>query len=623
MITVSSRRHSDLSAASPLFRLKVFITLVGCVSLIVGIRLFYWQIIKGPALRAEAFQQYQRTVKVSGQRGSLYTADGHLLVGTTQVYRLYAEPPKYSASLEEMVEKIRPFILENDWEYQHAASDTDKLTRQAVVGDELRNRLNKPENKWVQLPWTLTEAQRDKLAEVGLKGIGTTAVDKRLYPEASMAAHLTGFVGKNQDGEDVGYFGLEGALDKELRGRSQSATVQTDGLGMALAGYAQLGLVSPQGRDVTLTIRRDVQNMLEQMLEEGVKKYGAKTGEVVVMEPSTGRILGLATYPSYDQASFSQFPTEVYKNPAAAATFEPGSIFKPLTVAAGIDAGLINPDTICTRCEGPRLIDGYTIKTWNNVYSPDVSMRDALAKSDNVAMIFVAEKLGIERFKQYIEAFGINQRSNIELQEDTAAPFPTKWGPVELATRSFGQGISTTTLQMIRALGAIANQGKMMRPLIIEKVTDPISQKEIVTQPVVEGQPISPATAQQVVQMMVHAASKGEAQWTASRTHTVAGKTGTSQIAVNGAYDPEKTIASFVGFAPAASPKFIMLVKLTEPSKSPWAAETAAPLWYAMAQKLYLLLNIPPDKQITPSLEPTTASGSATTPLVDPDILRQ
>jgi cell division protein FtsI/penicillin-binding protein 2 len=164
----------------------------------------------------------------------------------------------------------------------------------------------------------------------------------------------------------------------------------------------------------------------------------------------------------------------------------------------------------------------------------------------------------------------------------------------------------------------------LMRPLIIDKVTDPLSQKDIVTQPVMEEQVMSPATAQQVVQMMVHAASKGEAQWTASRTHTVAGKTGTSQIAINGAYDAEKTIASFVGFAPAASPRFIMLVKLTEPTESPWAAETAAPLWYAMAQRLYLLLNIPPDKQVSPTATTTpTASSAATLPAVDPDILHQ
>lgn len=621
MITVSTRRSTSKSVFTQ--RLSILLGLLLVFGFIVGARLFYWQIIKGPALRAEAFQQYQRTVRVSGQRGSLYTADGHLLVGTTQVYRLYAEPAKYTVDVETLVTSLRPLLLENDQTYQEASTETDKLARQALLSEDLRNRLNKPESRWVQLPWSLSEDQRDRLNQLNLKGIGTTPVDKRLYPEASMAAHVTGFVGKNQDGEDVGYFGLEGALDKELRGRSQQATVQTDGLGLALAGHSQLGLVNPQGRDVTLTIRRDVQYMLETMLEAGVAKYGAKSGEVIVMEPSTGRILGLATYPQYDQSTYSTFPTELYKNPAAAELFEPGSIFKPLTVAAGIDAGLINPDTICTQCEGPRQIHQYSIKTWNNVYNPNITMSDALAKSDNVAMIFVAEKLGVTRFREYLQKFGIDKRSNVGLQEDSVAPFPSKWGPVELATRSFGQGISTTTLQMIRALGAIANQGKMMRPMIIDKVSDPLSQKEIVTQPVVEGQPISAAAAQQVTQMMVHAASKGEAQWTASRTHTVAGKTGTSQIAVDGRYAADKTIASFVGFAPAASPEFIMLVKLTEPTQSPWAAETAAPLWYAMAEKLYLLLNIPPDKQPTPVPAPSQTATSSAEPVVDPDILRQ
>jgi cell division protein FtsI/penicillin-binding protein 2 len=222
-------------------------------------------------------------------------------------------------------------------------------------------------------------------------------------------------------------------------------------------------------------------------------------------------------------------------------------------------------------------------------------MRDALAKSDNVAMIYAAETMGAETFTSYLKKFGIGERIHIDLQDDTTTPFPSKWGEVELATASFGQGISTNSLQMVRAVGAIANQGILVRPKIIYSVTDHQTGQEIVTPPKEERQVVSAETARTVTEMMVNAARSGEAQWVFSDTHTIAGKTGTSQIPIPGGYKEDATIASFIGFAPIDNPQFVMLVKLVEPQSSPWAAETAAPLWYQIASRLFLLLNIPPD----------------------------
>ena len=272
--------------------------------------------------------------------------------------------------------------------------------------------------------------------------------------------------------------------------------------------------------------------------------------------------------------------------------FEPGSTFKILTVAAGLDAGIINPDTACTKCSGPRKIGGYTIRTWNDQYNPGITMTEALAKSDNTAMIFVAQKLGANRFGQYMKDFGIGQNLDLDLQEDSDTPFPKKLGPAELATTSFGQGVSLNSFQLIRAAAAIANQGQMMKPTIVDSVYDPQTGKTIKYQPQEIRQVISTETATKVTKMMVKAAQKGEAQWI-GKDYLVAGKTGTSQIpSPDGGYREEATIASFVGFAPPDDPEFIMLVKLVEPQSSPWAAETAAPLWFQTAEKLFLLLNI-------------------------------
>ncbi len=223
-------------------------------------------------------------------------------------------------------------------------------------------------------------------------------------------------------------------------------------------------------------------------------------------------------------------------------------------------------------------------------------MEQALAKSDNTAMMYITDLLGADRFKTYVQKFGIGHTLGIELQEDTSTPFPQKWGPVELATISFGQGISTNSLQITNAVAAIANGGSLMRPMLVSSVEDTVSNESIEIKPQTIRQVVSPQTASTVTNMMITAAQSGEAQWTSSKSHTIAGKTGTSQVANAGGYDENKTIASFIGFAPPENPKFIMLVKLTEPTTSPWAAETAAPLWYKIASKLFLLLQIQPDR---------------------------
>jgi cell division protein FtsI/penicillin-binding protein 2 len=276
--------------------------------------------------------------------------------------------------------------------------------------------------------------------------------------------------------------------------------------------------------------------------------------------------------------------------------YEPGSTFKILTVSSAIDAKLINPNTVCTKCAGPRQFGTYTIRTWNDEYHPNITITEALEKSDNVAMIFVAEMLGEEKFSEYLKKFGIGQSLKIDLQDDSSTYFPQKIGPVELATISFGQGISTNSLQLIKSINVIANKGKLHEPQIIEKVYDHQLVEEMIVDQEQNQQIVSPETAALVTEMMVAAAAHGEAQWIASKRYTVAAKTGTSQVPdPEGGYKNDESIASFIGFAPADDPQFTMLVKLENPKSSPWAAETAAPLWYRTADKLILLFNIAPN----------------------------
>lgn len=244
---------------------------------------------------------------------------------------------------------------------------------------------------------------------------------------------------------------------------------------------------------------------------------------------------------------------------------------------------------------GPVQIGPYVIRTWNNEYNGKISMTEVLEHSSNVGMVFVAQQLGREKLLAAIRKFGFGKLTNIDL-EDEASPElrPDKeWAVVDEYTASFGQGIAVTPIQMVRALAALANGGKMMEPHVVKEIKD-AKGKVTTVQPKVVSQVISPETARIVTEMMVAAVDNGEAKWAKPKGYRVAGKTGTAQIPVAGHYDATKTIASFVGFAPADKPRFVMLVTLREPSSSPWGSETAAPLFFTIARDLFTYWGIPP-----------------------------
>jgi len=612
----------------------------------VVVRLFYWQVIKSDSLQAAAQNQYQKKMAFTGERGTITTSDGYTLVGNETVYRLYANPqditnsdqlaadlaPKLAAYYLAEAKKIPPEqpqetelseLVESEFEatesaeildqQSEAASEDEPPTQTAAETAEeletleadlkvsLQQKLSDTEKKWVSLAPKISQALKMELEaylhEKKVTGVGFDPYTIRSYPESSMAAQLVGFVGKDSLGEDIGYFGLEGALNNELKKRSLLTSIDGGTLGFGLFSLGNQ-LHGIDGRDITLSLRRDIQFLLESELAWGIEHYGAKSGEAIVMNPQTGKILGLASAPSYHPRYFYQYNQELFQNPAVSNLYEPGSTLKPLTVAAGLDQGVITPETQCPICSEPIQVGQYQIKTWNNQYTPNIRMIDALANSDNVAMVYIARQVGEATFKNYLEKFGIGDQTTDELQEDRDTPFPAKWGPVELATRSFGQGISMTSLQLLRAIGTIANHGLMMQPSVLESMYDPVTESVIPIAPQAVRQVISPEAARETTRMMVYSVEQGEAKWTASRTHTLAAKTGTAQIPVEGGYDPDRTITNYVGFAPADNPQYVMLVKLVEPSTSIWAAETAAPLWHRIAKKLHLLLAIQPDKNV-------------------------
>lgn len=542
----------------------VFIALIG--------RLFYWQIVKGKELTDVANGQYQRGKVLSAPRGNILASDGSYLAARADSWLIYASPKEITVSTKELANKLDPLLT----------IDTALL-------------LSNKSSVWLPLKSSVPTEKKDEIEKLDIAGIGFERQETRVYPEASSSAHILGFLGKDNDGNNKGYSGLEGYYDLVLSGKPGYKSRDTDVAGNPILSGFSKEVGSEAGVDLLTGIDKGVQFSVEENLARGVEKYGAKGGTVIVMEPKTGQVIAMASYPSYDPKKYFDYGNEYFKNPSISDAFEPGSIFKVLVMAAGLDAGVVTPDTKCDVCGGPYRVDKYIIETWNRKYNPDSTMTDVIVNSDNVGMSFVSAKLGSDKLYEYLEKFGIGTRTGIDLQGEVAVPMRKKgtWNIVDLATASFGQGIAVTPMQMIRAVSAIANDGKLVTPHVVSKIKSGEWEedgKKTTTEMV-----LSHDSAEKITAMMAEAARRGESKWTSVRGYSVAGKTGTAQIPIAGHYDEKRTNASFVGFAPIADPKFVMLVILNEPASSQWASETAAPLWYSIAKDLFWRFGIQPE----------------------------
>ncbi|HCS78757.1 TPA: stage V sporulation protein D [Patescibacteria group bacterium] len=541
--------------------------------IIVVTRLFYWQIVRGVELSEAASDQYYFKLSLTPTRGEILSADKSPLVSNKAAYQAYAEPKKIT-NQKDFAEKI-----------------TELLNLDTEIIEE---RISAENIVWAPLAHKIDEEMKLQLETLAIPGLGFEKESKRYYPEASMAAQLLGFVGSDENGNDTGYFGLEGFYDQALKGKPGSLILEKDARGLPILLGTNKRITAENGQNLELYLDRAVQFIVETKLKNAIERYGAKEGLVVVMDPKTGGILASASFPAYDPIKFSEFDKATYLNPLVSATYEPGSTFKTLIMSAGLNEKVVEPKTTFKE-EGPVKVSEYLIRTWNNEYHGEMTMIQVLERSSNPGMVFVGQQLGKDKLYDYLEKFGIGEKTGIDIEGEAIAQIRPKseWREIELATASFGQGIAVTPIQMVRAVAALANKGDLMEPQVVKKLIDPRG-KTIDRQPKKVRQVISPATARVITEMMVNAVDQGEAKWAKPPGYRIAGKTGTAQIPVAGHYDAEKTIASFVGFAPADDPKFVMLTLLREPSTSPWGSETAAPLFFAIAKELFNYYGISP-----------------------------
>ncbi len=570
------------------YRLRLLSLLVPFVAILIVIRLFYWQVIRGPSLREQANRQHQDVVVLASERGSIYDVRGDLLAGTQNLYHLYVYKPQLTKDKFELVNLLAPLLAPDP---PPASPGAKTLTKDDMIGqtrDFLTGRVTL-DSHWVSLKHYLTPSQKQSVENLNTPGLGFENEFTRFYPEASLAAQVLGFVGSDLAGQPQGYLGLEGFFDRQLRGREGKVTAEKDARGTPiLIGNYSLGK-NISGRSLIATINKQTQYLVESLLKDGIIKYQAKAGNVIVMDSQTGKIVAMAAFPNYDPGHFSDFDNSSYKNPNVANLFEPGSIFKVLVMAAALNEKVVTPDTICDQsCDGPITIGQYTIKTWNEKYFPGTSMTDVIVHSDNTGMVFVGRKLGKEKFTHYLQLYGFGKLTGIQLQDEATGVRKTEndLRDIDLATNSFGQGIAITPIQILAAVNSIANGGMLIKPTIISKVIS--GDKEIAYQPEPPVKILELETVNQMRDIMIAAVDRGEAKFAKPKGIEIAGKTGTAQVPIQGHYDPTKTIASFIGFFPAHDPKYTMLVSLVEPKTSQWGSETAAPLWFSIATQLNL-----------------------------------
>ena len=579
-------------------RLKLLQIFFALFLISLTLRLFYWQVLNSDSLSAQAESQHFNFYEIPGSRGEIKTSDNYSLVTNQPSYTIFASLKELDKKPEEIKNLLLPLFLKYDLQEKITTPGKEEVRDlRKKIGEDLGNLLANDKLVWVALKKSVNEALVEEVKKLDLKGIGFKATETRFYPEASLAAQLTGFVGSDSNGADQGYFGLEGFYNAELKGRPGRFKEEVDSLGRPILVGRKVGVEAENGRSLLTTIDRTIQYIVEKKLEEGLKKYGAKQASALVMDPRTGAILAAANLPGYDQARFGQYEDKVYKNPIVGDLYEPGSTFKVITMAAALDEGKITPETRC-ECTGPLQSGGFTIKTWNNKYFPNSTMTEVLQHSDNIGAATAARLLGEEKFAEYVKKFGFGELTGIDLEEEVPGlvKSPQETQPIDLVTNSFGQGIGITMAQIVQAVGAIANDGKMMKPYLIAEKILPDGQK-IQTNPEEVRQVISAKAANLVSAMLVENVENGHGKRAAVSGYYIGGKTGTAQVATDGVYVQNVNIGSFVGYGPIEDPRFVMLVMIKHPKTVQFAESTAAPVFGQVASFILNYLEIPPTRK--------------------------
>jgi cell division protein FtsI/penicillin-binding protein 2 len=535
---------------------------------------------------------YQVTT-IQSERGYIYDRWGNLLAGNKEVYEVGVElqyvvnPAAIASAMASIVgsdyttilgEASQPYV-EGQSVYVTLADfvDSDKI---AEI-DKLKTEYNKsnPNGQNQILP--------------SLLGLVWTAHLQRIYPENDLASNVIGFYSYLDRENGRGYNGVEEEYNDLLAGIKEQVLIPLDPYDLQAIPTA------PAGASLVLTIDREIQRATESILDKAVKSTGSVNGTIVVMNPRNGEILAMASTPRMNLNEYWNY-SKIYTagvpfNKAISQVYEPGSVFKIFTMAAALDTNTVKPDTGFVDT-GVIEVGGVDIYNWDRGAWGPQTMVGCLQHSLNVCLSWVATQLGTTKFYEYLDRFGIGHRTNIDLAGEEVYPLsepgdPT-WYEVNLATNSFGQGVAVTPIQMLMGASAIANDGKMVAPHVLKAYIQDGKQYNTNTQ--IVGMPITADTAHTLTNMLV-TSLKQESSDALVDGYSVAGKTGTAEIPVNGEYSSSQTNASFIGWGPSDDPQFMVYVWLEKPATNIWGSVVAAPVFRDEVKQLVVLMNIPPD----------------------------
>ena len=565
-------------------RLKILAAIIVLGAAAAAARLFVLQVLDHDFYSALAEDQHGIFEKLFPERGSIYLRD----------------PSQPDGRFPVAVNKTLTLIYADDAQVQDPAAAAKALA--PILGLDEADLLEKLSRQGVHYVPLLRKAADEVVNQVkalNLAGLGYGQESFRYYPEKTAACHILGFVGSDEKGQMVGRYGIEGYWNQELAGEAGYLQTEQDPAGGWIASADRNFRPATDGVELTLTIDRNIQYAACAKLKAAVAQHGATGGAVVIMDPKTGAVIAMCGDPDFDPNDFSSVADmRVFNNPAIFYPYEPGSIFKAVTMAGAIDSGKLLPSTTYTD-EGSVTIGQYTIKNSNPAPNGVQTMTQVLEKSLNTGAIFAVRRLGAAPFEHYVENFGFGAPTGVEIDSEAPGNISSlaKNGDIWSATGSFGQGITATPIQMAAAYAAIANGGKLMKPYVVAEIrrADGSVQK---TEPTVVRQVITKRAADLVSGMLVDVVENGHGKKAAVPGYYVAGKTGTAQIAKAGGqgYEQDAFIGSFVGFAPVDDPAFVMLVKIERPKDVQFAESSAAPLFGEIASFLLQYLQIPPDR---------------------------
>ncbi|UFS71638.1 transpeptidase family protein [Geomonas sp. RF6] len=560
--------------------------------LLVTTRLFYLQVLQKDRLVKLAERQHQRIVSLTPGRGGIYDVNSAPLAVSIEMDSCYAET-RNMEHIPTAAAKLAPLI--------------------GMTAPELEAKLKGARN-FVWLARRITPDLAAHIKALGLEGIGFVKESKRFYPNSEVAAHVVGFTGMDPGGLE----GIEKKYDSTILGNTGYLVTERDALGRDVDLKGGESKQGSKGSSVYLTLDKNIQYIAEKELAQAVEKNRAKGGIAIVMEPDTGKVLAMANYPTFNPNTYFKYPPGALRNRAISDTFEPGSTFKMFLVAAALEHRVISAGERFNCENGSYQYAGRTIHD-THPYGA-LSVPEILKYSSNIGAAKIGSRLGAERLYNALIGFGFGDRSDVDLPGEAGGYLrqKDKWYPINLATISFGQGVSATALQIASAVSAIANGGQLMKPYLVDRILDDSGNVVKQCAPQVKRRVVSAQTAKTVAHMLEGVVIEGGTGTNAAvEGYRVAGKTGTAQKVdpVTRGYSATKRTASFVGFVPLEQPRLTILVVVDEPGTSPYGGVVAAPAFSAIAQQALCYLKVPVDKGAPTKKKPETAPSVPAPPV--------